>query len=87
MIVPPSCRVKRRTAPTASFFPATISSFATAGCQVLSASKSLAAAHTLAAVASMMMLLLTCSAGAAMAALAAATVDKARKAILSVFMP
>ena len=65
MMVPPPFKVSKRTAPTVLFVPATISSVATAGCQVFKPLKSLTARHTLPAEASMSTVLLVVSRGAA----------------------
>src|SRR5258706_2841310 len=65
LIVPPPFSVSKRTAPTVLFLPWTISSLATAGCQLFKPLKSFAARQTFAAEASMVIDLLAVSGGGA----------------------
>src|ERR1700722_4238034 len=65
LIVPPPFKVNKRTAPTVLFLPSTISSVATAGCQVFNPLKSFTRFQTLLAEASMLTVLVVVSGGAA----------------------
>jgi len=86
LIVPPPFSVSSRTAPATLLVPETISSLATAGCQVFNALKFFTVSQTLAAGAAMVADFLTCSTRAAAWADPAAAKNIANAVAMIVFI-
>ena len=85
-MVPPPLSVSSRTAPTVLFVPLTISSLASAGCQVFKPLKFLDASQTLSAGAAMVTDFLTCSSRAAAALKPDTSSDIAKAVAVIIFM-